>query len=414
MSSDAGSIPAASIFFIEEDDRMMDTSRRARLSTGLLALLIAVSTALPALGQPAVKVRVRDFSDYSRVVIETAQPLAFSFERSGPVLQIKMDSRSGLRIQGEPVDSRMVRSLTWAKQGGTYILSVEIKVPEFNYNFFTLNNPFQLMIDITPETEVPAKRTERPEAPPPVPAAPPAQVRAQTAGPGGSALRTIVLDPGHGGLECGAKGRFGTLEKEVTLAISLKLKALIERNLSLRVVMTRDKDIDIPLDNRAALSNNNDAFLFISIHANGSFRKNSNGSEVYFLNINASDEDTRRLAYLENNRGEIDQKIDSRDADDLHMILWDMAQASFIKQSSQLAEFIQTELNSLLGTANRGIKQAPFKVLKDVACPAVLVEAAFISNPEEERKLADPAFQDNVAQAIYRGLVNYIKLYSQQ
>lgn len=96
------------------------------------------------------------------------------------------------------------------------------------------------------------------------------------------------------------------------------------------------------------------------------------------------------------------------------MILWDMAQSSFIKQSGRLAELIQAELNGLLGTANRGIKQAPFKVLTAVACPAVLVETAFISNPEEERKLANPAFQDNVAQAVYRGLENYIKFYSEQ
>ncbi|MCJ7611946.1 MAG: N-acetylmuramoyl-L-alanine amidase, partial [Candidatus Aminicenantes bacterium] len=227
-------------------------------------------------------------------------------------------------------------------------------------------------------------------------------------------IRTIVIDPGHGGLESGANGRFGTLEKEVTLAIALKLKALVERNMAVRVVLTREKDIDISLADRGALSNNNDAMLFISIHANGSRRKNSNGSEVYFLSLNAADEDTRRLAYLENNAGELEQKIDQQDADNLQMILWDMAQSAFIKKSGQLAEFIQTELNTLVGTGNRGIKQAPFKVLTEVACPAVLVETAFLSYPEEERKLADPAFQDSVAQAVYRGLLNYIRLYSQE
>ncbi len=384
-----------------------------------LALFLAAAGLASALGQPVLKVYVRDFTDHSRVAVETAQALTFGLERSGQTLQVKMDSRTPLRIQGEPVASRLVKSLSWAKQGGTYILSIEVKVPDFSYNFFTLSNPFQLMIDITPETAAPAPKTERLATPPPAITIPPAQPIEGPAPPpatglAGKALRTIVIDPGHGGLESGAKGRFGTLEKEVTLAIALKLKALIERNLALRVVLTRDKDIDVPLQDRAALSNNNDAFVFISIHTNGSFRKNSNGSEVYFLNLNAVDEDTRRLAYLENNTGEIDQKIDRQDADDLHMILWDMAQSSFIKQSGRLAELIQAELNSLLGTANRGIKQAPFKVLTAVACPAVLVETAFISNPEEERKLADPAFQDNVAQAVYRGLVNYIRLYSQQ
>jgi N-acetylmuramoyl-L-alanine amidase len=93
------------------------------------------------------------------------------------------------------------------------------------------------------------------------------------------------------------------------------------------------------------------------------------------------------------------------------MILWDMAQTAYIRQSSQLAEMIQAELNSLLGTRNRGIKQAPFKVLTGVACPAVLIEAAFISNPEEEKKLASERFQMSVAEAIYRGLAKYLQLY---
>jgi len=398
-----------------------------------VACLVLAAFAAPssAQAQTVLKTRVRDFSDYSRVSIETTQTLAFGFERSGAVLRVKVDSPTTLRLQGEPVESRVVKSLSWAKQGSTYILTIEAKVPSFNYNFYTLSNPFQLMIDITPDaaalprpSEKPASSASRPpvSAPATTPAStpavrppasdPPAQLAPLP--PSAKGVRTIVIDPGHGGLESGAKGRFGTLEKEVTLAVALKIKALIERNLAMRVVLTRDKDIDIPLADRGALANNNDAMLFISIHANGSYRKNSNGSEVYFLSLNAADEDTRRLAYLENNAGELEQKIGEQDADELQMILWDMAQSAFIKKSGQLAEFIQVELNALLGTANRGIKQAPFKVLTEVACPAVLVETAFISNPEEERKLANAVFQDNIAQAVYRGLLNYIRLYSQE
>ena len=397
----------------------------------LACLVLAAFVAPAAEAQTVLKTRVRDFSDYSRVSIETNQTLAFGFERSGAALRVKVDSPTTLRLQGEPVESRVVKSLSWAKQGSTYILTIEAKVPSFNYNFYTLSNPFQLMIDITPDAAAlprPSEKMTSSASIPPVsaPASSPAStpaVRPPASGPpsqlappppGGKGVRTIVIDPGHGGLESGAKGRFGTLEKEVTLAVALKLKALIERNLAMRVVLTRDKDIDIPLADRGALANNNDAMLFISIHANGSYRKNSNGSEVYFLSLNAADEDTRRLAYLENNAGELEQKIGEQDADELQMILWDMAQSAFIKKSGQLAEFIQVELNALLGTTNRGIKQAPFKVLTEVACPAVLVETAFISNPEEERKLANAAFQDNIAQAVYRGLLNYIKLYSQE
>ncbi|MBN1223801.1 MAG: N-acetylmuramoyl-L-alanine amidase [Candidatus Aminicenantes bacterium] len=224
-------------------------------------------------------------------------------------------------------------------------------------------------------------------------------------------IRTIVVDPGHGGLETGAKGKSDITEKDLTLPISMKLKSIIEKNLAYRVVLTREKDVDVSLDNRAAMANNNRAVLFISVHVNGSSRKSAHGSETFFLSLNATDEEARRLAYMENNSSEIGEKIGGDDEDDIMMILWDMAQSAFIKQSSQLAENIQGELNSLLGTKNRGIKQAPFKVLTGVACPAVLVEVAFISNPDEERRLVDDEFQSKVAQAVYRGIANFLRTY---
>ncbi|HUT08578.1 MAG TPA: N-acetylmuramoyl-L-alanine amidase [Candidatus Latescibacteria bacterium] len=223
-------------------------------------------------------------------------------------------------------------------------------------------------------------------------------------------IQTVVIDPGHGGMETGAKGKFGNLEKDITLAISLKLKALIERNMGFEVVLTRDKDVDVSSESRSAIANNRKAGLFISIHANGAVQRKAAGSETFFLSLNATDEETRRLAYLENNSSALQSHIDPSTDDDLMMILWDMAQTAYIKQSSQLAEMVQGELDALLGTRNRGIKQAPFKILTGVACPAILVEAAFISNPEEEQKLASGDFQAKVAEAIYRGLARYLRL----
>lgn len=223
------------------------------------------------------------------------------------------------------------------------------------------------------------------------------------------ALRTVVIDPGHGGLETGAKGRFGNLEKDITLAVSLKLKALIEKDMGFEVVLTRDRDVDVSIENRAAVANNHKAGLFISVHANGSVQRKAAGSETFFLSLNATDEDTRRLAYLENNSNELQSRIDPSSTDDLMMILWDMAQNAYIKQSSRLAELVQGELDAMLGTRNRGIKQAPFKVLTGVACPAILVETAFISNPDEEQKLASDEFQTKIAEAIYRGLGLFLK-----
>jgi len=240
----------------------------------------------------------------------------------------------------------------------------------------------------------------------------PAPAQTAAARPEPKKMKVVVIDPGHGGMETGALGKAGNQEKDITLAIALKLKALIEKGMAFRVVLTRDKDVDVPVETRSAIANNSKADLFISIHTNGSRQKTAEGSETFFLSTGQTpDEETRRLAYLENNSSEIEGHVDKTSEEAVKMILWDLAQTAYIKQSSQLAEMIQAELNSLLGTRNRGIKQAPFKVLTGVACPAVLIEAAFISNPDEEKKLASEEFQTSVAEAIYRGLAKYLQIY---
>ena len=233
--------------------------------------------------------------------------------------------------------------------------------------------------------------------------------------PSGEEIQTIVIDPGHGGrMEPGAQGRYGTLEKDITLALALKLKAVIEKNRPVRVELTRDTDVSVSLENRAAIANTYKADLFISIHVNSSYRKDARGSETFFLGTEATDDETRRLAYLENNPAEVERGIGGDNQDEISMILWDMAQSAYLKESSLLAETIQEELNHLLGTRNRGIKQIPFKVLTGVACPAVLVEVAFISNPDEEKKLRTEWFQNNVVEAIYRGVESYIDRYTRR
>lgn len=315
------------------------------------------------------------------------------------------------RVQRKAFKSRVIQSLAWSRGKDYYLLNIRIKQSQFSYDYYSLNNPSQLVIDISPREGKENKETiiskgkelsgrEKP--------------RKEFPSRSLKGIKTIIIDPGHGGLETGAKGKFGTAEKDITLDVSLKLKAIIERSLAFRVLLTREKDVNVSLDNRAAVANNNKANLFISIHANSSYRKEASGSETYFLSLKAVDEEARRLAYMENNPADFEEGIERDSEEDIQMILWDMAQASYIKQSSQLAEYIQKELNLLLGTMNRGIKQAPFKVLTGVACPAVLVEVAFISNPEEERKLGTEEFQNNIARAIYRGLVNYLKLYAQE
>ena len=395
----------------------------------LILVILASSQSLSSL-----KVSVRDYDLYGRVIIESAAPLSYHIEQYTSLFLVKFRAEGNFTIRRDSFKSKYVKSLGWAKGSDYYMLTISATGSDYSFESFTLINPHRIVIDIhspeKPKEDLPQpppekpKRTPQPrteqeesqeaikdrrdreqdeEERPPAPSPPPLASQG---------LRTIVVDPGHGGMEAGSEGKFGTLEKNLTLPISQKLKTLIEKNLAYRVVLTRDKDVDVSLENRAAIANNNRAVLFISVHVNGFPRSSARGSETYFLSLNATDEEARRLAYMENNSSDIESKISSEDEDDIMMILWDMAQSAFIKQSSELAENIQRELNSLLGTRNRGIKQAPFKVLTGVACPAILVEIAFISNPDEERKLQTEEFQNNVARAIYRGIDNFLKNYS--
>ena len=191
-------------------------------------------------------------------------------------------------------------------------------------------------------------------------------------------IRTVVIDPGHGGAEVGAQGPGGTLEKDVTLAIGRKVRSALANNLGLQAFLTRDKDQEVALDDRTAFANNYKADLFVSIHANASAARGARGSEVYFLSYQASDEESRRLAQSEG--GAIAPGTAAfGGTSDLALILWDMAQAEHLEESSALATRINEELAEVTGSQGRGIKQAPVRVLVGAGMPAVLVEIAFIS-----------------------------------
>lgn len=236
----------------------------------------------------------------------------------------------------------------------------------------------------------------QPPPPPPANAPPPAN---------SGGLRTVVIDPGHGGEEVGAKGPGGTLEKDVTLAIARKLRTALANSLGVQAFLTRDRDGEVPLDERAAFANNYKADLFISVHANASRSHGAKGSEVYFLSYQATDEESRRLAQAEG--GAVGAASGVAAGSDLALILWDMAQAEHLEASSALATRIQEELAEVTGSQGRGIKQAPFRVLVGAAMPAVLLEVAFISNPDEEKLLVSEAYQNKVVGAVVRGVARY-------
>ena len=211
----------------------------------------------------------------------------------------------------------------------------------------------------------------------------------------------VALDPGHGGEDEGARGHGGLLEKSVSLELADLLAAQL-RKAGMEVLLTRDDDTYIPLWDRARAANAAGADIFISLHLNAYPTRQAKGSEVYFLSMGAGDRLAAELAAVENagNQPRAELDPDAVVAD----ILNDMSQKAFLQESERLAVAIQGQLNLLGGIKERGVKQAPFVVLRGAAMPAVLVETAFISNPREEAKLRDPEFRVRVAQAITKGV----------
>jgi N-acetylmuramoyl-L-alanine amidase len=216
-------------------------------------------------------------------------------------------------------------------------------------------------------------------------------------------VRTIVIDAGHGGDEIGARGANGTLEKDVTLAVTRRLRALIESRLGLRVFLTRDDDRTMTLDERSAYANSQKADVFISIHANAALSPAMRGAEVYYLSMDESDAELRRLA---ESSGTVLPALGGGTRS-IDLIPWDTAQARYLDLSSTLARLMQQALASRVPMSPRAMHQAPFRVLVGANMAAVLVEVGYLSHPEQERALTSAAYQDQVAQALFDALSQF-------
>lgn len=217
----------------------------------------------------------------------------------------------------------------------------------------------------------------------------------------------VVIDPGHGGKDCGAIGPGGVMEKDVTLSVGLKLAERLSAE-GFEVVLTRTSDAFVSLEERTEMANAEKADIFISVHANSVTRRNVRGIETFFLSFDASDEEARRVAAFENSFA-TSETPELGANDDIKNILLDLTMTEAHHESSTLAEAIHTRLLRKTRTENRGVKQAPFVVLNGAAMPAVLVEIGFISNPAEERLLSGKKHQGELAGSIAEGVLEFRK-----
>jgi len=224
-------------------------------------------------------------------------------------------------------------------------------------------------------------------------------------------IKTVVIDPGHGGKDPGAVSRYGTKEKHIVLDISKRLKRQLERN-GLTVYLTREKDIFIPLYKRASFANGKKANLFISVHANAARRSRAKGFEVFYLS-EATDDNARALAAVENKALEFEEASagGTRGSLSPNQTVYDLMLSENRRVSKELAYYIYNITSDEMGMKKRGVKGARFAVLKGALMPAVLVEVGFLTNRREESKLKTSSFRNRIANAITDSIMKYKKEY---
>jgi N-acetylmuramoyl-L-alanine amidase len=260
----------------------------------------------------------------------------------------------------------------------------------------------RLVVDITPAAAPTTTEAAPPPAAPAGPAAtpgPPPDLSALTPSP--ASIRTIVLDPGHGGDDEGVKGPGGTKEKDLTLTVARRIKAAIESRLGIRVLLTRDDDRRVPLDERTAMANNSKSDLFISLHANGSFRPALTGGAIYSAAFEPGAVQTARALAPE--------RIPAigGGSREIEFVPWDYAQTAHLGDSDALARLLEAQFHDRIPLAARPVDSAPLRVLESANMPAVLIEMGYLTNPQQETQLASADFQNPFVQGVVDAIVRF-------
>lgn len=369
---------------------------------GRFLLIAAVSFLLNAVlsvcpSEAGVSAEVRDIKywssqGYTRVIVDLSRPVEFTKRRlSNPdrlYFDLK-DSRIIKEVQSKlPVGDGILKSVRAGQyDGDTVRIVLDLETME-DFNAFLLDDPTKLVIDVN------ARRTHEP-------------------GNAVLAQKTLVIDAGHGGHDSGAVGPKGLREKDVVLDIALMVREILSDEPNIRLVLTRDKDVFIPLPERTLIALKSDADLFVSIHANASPRRGARGIETYLQNW-TNEEEAIRVAARENyvSVKRMKEKMAQYRTDDVGRILSDLNRDYKRDESVALANYVQKSLYSNVAkihssTVDLGVKQAMFFVLMGANMPSILAEVSFISNPEEEKLLSTNSYRRILAGSIAAGIRTY-------
>ncbi len=406
--------------------------KSAHKSLGLVllaALVLSLPAAPPQDDQRIEIVNLRRYThpNFTRIVIDIGQLRDFTFgELRDPgrvyvdVLQAKLNPI--LQGQSYLVKTDYVSQIRISqKTTSTVRLAVDVDFSRIeSYRVYHLFDPFRLVVDIYPRgaADVPAQTSAPGDktTPPGGRNQPPVKRDVDPKDPNlnatsmarqlGLGVRTVVIDPGHGGPKPGTIGKSGLQEKDINLAVGLALKKLLVEKAGIDAVLTRESDVDVGLDDRTVIANQKRADLFVSIHTNAHRDRKRGGVETFFLNI-SPDPSVVELAAEEN-------ATSTKNIGEMKTILQKIVQNSKIQESHDLAEAIQRNLvkalsNDLPSIQNLGVKGGPFWVLIGGEMPSVLVEISHLSNSKEEAKLKTGKYRDLAAQGIYDGIMEYIR-----
>jgi len=352
--------------------------------------------------------------NYTRIVIDADRETSYVHRLLRKDPSIKKPQRLYVDLKnsilGKTTEKRIpindnLLSNTRAGQHMPDSVRVVVDIKSFkNYKIFSLKNPFRIVIDVWGKDTgttykagskvIPSKKNGKITT---------SALAKQLA----LGVNRIVIDPGHGGRDYGAPGYLkGVHEKNVVLNIAKKLAKKIRKKLGCKVIITRNGDKYLTLEERTAIANTKNADLFISLHTNAARNRRACGIETYFLNL-ATDDDAILVAAREN-------ATSTKNISDLQTILSDLMQNAKINESSRLAAHVQEAMYKHMKKKysrikNKGVKQAPFYVLLGAQMPSILIETSFISNPRECKRLNNSRYQDHLCDAIVNGIKSYIK-----
>lgn len=412
------------------------TSRRTILKAGG-ALLLSVFASPRATAMQILAVRVWPADDYTRVTIENDAELKATH------FLVKDPNRLVVEIEGLTLNTTLKELVAKIQTNDPYIKQVRVGQnranvvrlvfdlkAEVNPQVFSLkpvaNYQHRLVFDLYPANPIDpitamiekgewhkdsASEKSVVEATPPKLEAPskttPKAIESETAG---TQIRmiTIALDPGHGGEDPGAIGAMGSREKDVVLAIAKRLKTKIEELPNMRVMLTRDADYFVPLQTRVSKARSVQADLFVSIHADAFVEASARGSSIFVLSEKGASSSAARWLAKKENAADLIGGINIKGQDKhLASVLLDLSTSAQINDSLKLGKAVLKEIGGINRLHKGAVEQAGFAVLKAPDIPSILIETAFISNPEEEAKLSDEAYQEELAAAIVKGIKKY-------